>query len=405
MTRERRLQTREIPAELAFIQINRDEGGRILNICENGLSFETFAPIERERLLRFWFSLNLRERIEASGRLAWLDADGKVGGLRFLELSAKARRHLRTHLAAELSTQLASHHSPEPGTQPNVALRPQLVDSVKEKQREKGSLFFAALAKRAPEEVAVKPQVVDGAALENVKPATTDVWSNSGLQRSGGQPAEGFGSTNLIGMVALERYLTTSRRQFRRGILVGALVSLALAIASVAGWYFVRRPAAFRAGPSATLPGGATPGAAASAGSGVHDGQSTEISSSPSADRQPSRSSPNNPPRDAVFLPSASSSEAVRGTQKTATAPRESDAKLKKATPQQLWAQIQGGNARAAVELADRYLQGNGVPVNCDQARILLLVASEKNNADAIQKLRELDKTEGCPTPPTTGKH
>jgi TPR repeat protein len=45
--------------------------------------------------------------------------------------------------------------------------------------------------------------------------------------------------------------------------------------------------------------------------------------------------------------------------------------------------------------LADRYLRGDGVPVNCLQARVLLLVASEKKNAAAVKKLHELDKT-GC---------
>jgi len=50
----------------------------------------------------------------------------------------------------------------------------------------------------------------------------------------------------------------------------------------------------------------------------------------------------------------------------------------------------------AAVALADLYTRGEGVPVNCEQARILLLVASEKNNAEASKKLQGLDKG-GCP--------
>jgi TPR repeat protein len=67
------------------------------------------------------------------------------------------------------------------------------------------------------------------------------------------------------------------------------------------------------------------------------------------------------------------------------------------ATPQQLWGSVQAGNSNAAVTLADMYLNGDGVPANCDQARVLLLIASEKNNQEAIRKLRDLDKT-GCPT-------
>jgi len=66
-------------------------------------------------------------------------------------------------------------------------------------------------------------------------------------------------------------------------------------------------------------------------------------------------------------------------------------------TPKQLWAAVQAGNTKAAVELADLYIKGQGVDQNCNQARVLLLVASEKRNAEAIKKLAELDKT-GCPS-------
>ena len=65
------------------------------------------------------------------------------------------------------------------------------------------------------------------------------------------------------------------------------------------------------------------------------------------------------------------------------------------ATPQQLWLAVQAGNMKAAVALADLYARGDGVPVNCEQARVLLLVASEKRNAEAPKKLQELDKG-GC---------
>jgi TPR repeat protein len=65
-------------------------------------------------------------------------------------------------------------------------------------------------------------------------------------------------------------------------------------------------------------------------------------------------------------------------------------------TPEQMWASVQSGNSKAAVALADLYIKGEGVPQNCNQARVLLLAASEKRNAEAIKRLHELDKT-GCP--------
>jgi len=57
---------------------------------------------------------------------------------------------------------------------------------------------------------------------------------------------------------------------------------------------------------------------------------------------------------------------------------------------------VQAGNSKAALELAELYIQGDGVPQNCTQARVLLMVASEKRNTGAIKRLQELDKT-GCP--------
>ena len=64
-------------------------------------------------------------------------------------------------------------------------------------------------------------------------------------------------------------------------------------------------------------------------------------------------------------------------------------------TPEQLWSALQAGNTKAAVALADLYARGEGVPVNCQQARILLQIASAKKNAEAVRKLQELDKG-GC---------
>ena len=66
------------------------------------------------------------------------------------------------------------------------------------------------------------------------------------------------------------------------------------------------------------------------------------------------------------------------------------------ATPQQLWSSFEAGNMKAAVALAELYTRGEGVAVNCEQVRILLLVASGENDAEASKKLQELDKG-GCP--------
>jgi TPR repeat protein len=118
----------------------------------------------------------------------------------------------------------------------------------------------------------------------------------------------------------------------------------------------------------------------------------------------PATYSPNNPPETTLARHKLLSQESSSRYQAAESAgrPAVADSKRSKkisATPQQLWASVQAGSSKAAVALADLYIRGEGVPVNCDQARVLLLVASEKNNAEAIQELRDLDKTD-CPAAP-----
>lgn len=362
MTRERRQQARTIPSELGFIQISGDEGGRIVDISEAGLRFETFAPIERQRRLQFWFSLNLRERVEASGRLAWLDAAGKVGGLRFLDLSARALRHLRSYVDANPG---------EPLERPSRKLAALLSALPKDRGRQEekqtnGTVFFAALAaERARRVRATNYDLGNATVLRKAHSGPRNSGDTSGFERAAEHPALNFySSQDATGMVSLEWHLMDTRRQLKRGLLLGALVSLILTIAGTS--YFVRKPRSSGGRVSPTVPAlqAVAPETQASSG--------------------------------------ASETRAIRPAKETGTTePRGVDAKPPKksnATPEQLWAAVQKGNTTAAVELADRFLRGDGVPVNCEQAHVLLLVASEKNNSDATKKLAELEKT-GCPKP------
>ena len=65
------------------------------------------------------------------------------------------------------------------------------------------------------------------------------------------------------------------------------------------------------------------------------------------------------------------------------------------AASQLLWSAVEKGNLTAETTLANLYLRGEGVPKNCDQARVLLSAASDKGNAEAKRKLLELNQT-GC---------
>lgn len=55
-----------------------------------------------------------------------------------------------------------------------------------------------------------------------------------------------------------------------------------------------------------------------------------------------------------------------------------------------LWKSVAKHNGQATVLLSDLYLKGNGVPKNCDQARVLLDSAARKGVAGAGERLRNL---------------
>ncbi|HET6179180.1 MAG TPA: hypothetical protein VFE61_19785 [Candidatus Sulfotelmatobacter sp.] len=60
-----------------------------------------------------------------------------------------------------------------------------------------------------------------------------------------------------------------------------------------------------------------------------------------------------------------------------------------------LWKAIAKRNAAATLQLSDLYLRGDGVPKNCDQARVLLDAAASKGTKGAAERLRHLQAF-GC---------
>jgi hypothetical protein len=167
--------------------------------------------------------------------------------------------------------------------------------------------------------------------------------------------------TNITRLVPLDRHRSAIRWQFIRGVAIGILVSSAVAIPAFK-YSNIRQRGAF----------------SQEEGSGqtVLGNSDTQVASRP---KPPVPVPVNRPaPLTGLAVPE------LRPTKKTLT------------TLAQLWASAEAGNTKAAVALADLYLRGDGVPMNCDQARVLLFVASRENDAEATKKLQDLDET-GCP--------
>ena len=336
MNLDRRLQERKQLERTVLCKLGGDERGSVLNLSQDGLCFESLAPIEDKALRQLRLSVDLNGAIEATGQLAWIDSAKRTGGLRFLELSAPAREQIRLWLS-ETST-----------------------------------------------------QITENTATSGVGASSGTNWRGS-LGNLDGQADEGAGTEKLFGqevsvasteLVSLERYRKQTLRHLLLGVLVGFGTSTAVMISVF--WYVGRTKSSSPARP------------AASASRTVQSSEKqTQVSpaqpiSSLWATPHPAKAEQ---PVGANQAPVASASSALKAPSSSGQVQRP---KKVSATPEQLWSALQKGDMKAAVALADLYMRGEGVEVNCDQARMLLLVASGKKNAEASKKLQELDKG-GCP--------
>jgi hypothetical protein len=331
---ERREKTRKVPDQFAFLQIEQDDGGTVLDISEGGLRFESFAPVQEQGPIHFWFSLNLRERIEAWGEVAWTGPERKSGGLKFLSLSEGGREQIREYLAR------SSSHKPAAKT----ATRD--TDAV--------ASFVSRARPRQPANSPAKKET-----------------SEAGIPFPANAEAAGSGV-----LVPMQRHLAAMRRQLIIGLLIGLGVAAIVAFGAIKlSQYFHENRAATK--PPVELPAQPAPGAGSTsvappAASGTHTDvfAISEQKKGTVASRTPPASPPDTPVR--------------------------TSRSKNPLTPDQLWTLVQAGNGTAAAALAELYIKGEGVPQSCAQARVLLLVASEKRNAAAIKRLADLDK-EGCP--------
>jgi hypothetical protein len=331
---ERREKLRKVPQQFAFLQLELDDGGTVLDISEGGLRFASFAPVQESGPIHFWFSLNLRERIEAWGEVAWTDAERKSGGLKFLSLSEGGLERIREYIGRSSATEITA------------------------KTEARKTDAVATFVSRA------RPwQMTKSFAGAQ----TTDA----------GIPFHASHDPKADGMlVPIQRHLAAMRHQLIVGVLVGACAASIVALATVALSQYLHENRA-AAKPPAEMPAQTKPGASAPA---------IEPTAAGSA------------PADVFAIGNQKKAGAAARIPATPPADTGGHASRSKSpiTPDQLWILVQAGNSTAAAALAELYIKGEGVPQSCAQARVLLLVASEKRNAAAIKRLAELDK-EGCP--------
>jgi len=476
MDQNRRRFLRKVPDDIAFIQIERDEVGKVLNISEGGLSFCSVTPVPRNLPVYFWFSFNLKDRIEAMGEVTWTDLSRTIGGLRFTQLSQTNRElvqkwvsRLRREEPPEeievleeevpeleeesLVPQLVAVGAPEPFRMNRSAapVRTNGLDRVA-KFVSKARAFrpissFGGKVAEQPKPAPTSPLGAHalGAPAVGIEPPRLGTESpklrieppkllterpmfsmetgaapslpsidakSSSLSSSLPSPFSFRGIESLIELVPLQRHLSAKKRQLLCGVLLGIGISALVTLPALKFWNSrahaeTLKPApvdssALKNSPAADPPASSLPAATAPKPSYPVAG----IFSDPNPvlpKKGPTASLTSRTQLPASFWKEERKTVPVKNQKpapgKSASLTNASAATNKKSgmNPNQLWGEVQAGSSKAAVELAELYIKGDGVPKNCQQARVLLLTASEKRNTAAIKRLRDLDQGSVCP--------
>jgi PilZ domain len=487
MDQNRRRYLRKVPDDIAFIQIERDEVGKVLNISEGGLSFKSVTPVPRNLPVYFWFSFNLKDRIEGMGEVTWTDLSRTIGGVRFTQLSQENREliqkwvsRLRREEPPEeevdvveeipeleeeaLVPQLVAVGEPEP-FRPSPPYGPAKSNGVDRVARfvskARANKPMASLGGRIAEEPQPAPAAelaatalgasalgieLPSLGIQSPKLATPETeFPSLGIEPSKLLPERPMFSMetgpspsiapslpsvdpksspfsfrsieSLIELVPLQRHLSAKKRQLLCGILLGIGISALVTLPALKFWNSRAHAETIRPAvpdsstprnnavtqPPASDPAAATAAKPSYPAAGVFSDPNPVV---PRKEKPQNLLSRTQLPasfwkeeRNAVPAKGQKLSAGTAASQKPpATSASTSTTPDKKSgmNPNQLWGQVQAGDSKAAVELAELYIKGDGVPQNCQQARVLLLVASEKRNTAAIKRLHDLDKGSAC---------
>ncbi len=98
----RRRHYRHQVQSLAYVNLDQGNGGIIRNLGDSGIAIQAVVPllVNQQVFLRFELA-NPRARVEATGRVAWVDPMGQAG-MEFLTLSQRSGRLLKEWIFVQL---------------------------------------------------------------------------------------------------------------------------------------------------------------------------------------------------------------------------------------------------------------------------------------------------------------
>ena len=345
METERRKSVRKRTDQLLYAEFGPDNGSVLLNLGEEGCSFQSIAPVRGE-YVRFSLSVGDGRKLEGRGQMVWSDPANKVGGLHFLNPSAELRDQVREWLEEALVTA-------------DGELDRAAVESQEKKRRRKK---LTARAELMSSEVTLNVGKGGGGPLPEVELAPISVVDGTGVIGSK-DPRKIWRGVSVIAFAIM---VCVALVAYRRE--VGHLVvSFGSTIAGDQQKHGIVAPAE-----------GAVSDSPIPEAQPIAVSDTTETSIESSADAAPA------------------SAEELTGAGEAPVKHVASKQRILTQDVPSLWTSVENGDTVAEVSLASRYVRGDGVPQSCAQARVLLEAAVKRGSAVARQKLAELGQA-GCP--------
>lgn len=374
MQTERRCVQRKRLGRISYIEFEAGRGGIVLDASEKGLGFRAAEAVQQlgPGRVRIWISPRPEERIEITGSVVWTDSSNKTGGLRFIETGADSSDQIRTWLwrpsEGEVSPQF--QHSPWPAR--SAEKLPEVQDET----------HYDANPPRSPVASRAKTHLGEARPIgRRPVPGMPSLFTaNSPGQSQDSQASErgiayrlatGF----LIGVFVMA--VAVLFEMFRPEI--GALlIQMGEKITGISPQPQTSSPLPS----SAPVPAPPSPSIEANPAQNEASGDSDL---GPNSSGQVDSQSPN------LAIPPTKVGPDRSPSRRSANSAQDRSAELTR-----LWSAVASGNSSAEVDLARLYLRGDGVPRNCEQAKVLLTAAAKRGNVEARQQLKEL-RTSGCP--------
>lgn len=374
--------------QLLYAELGPNNGSIVLNLSEGGCSFQAITPI-RNQELHFSFAIGGGQEIEGTGRVVWVEKTKKVGGMRFINLTAPLQEQIRSWLAdpkaIDVSATVYSPVATMPGDPEAKARRKRLREEARlqweaaqhhweypvpvERPIQAAADSFPSEADIRQPETAPELEALQAVPQESIRSPSAGLWR--------GVAAIVLAAT--LGSLMIAYHRQTGSALIWLGTMLGGRAEESRGVSPAdAG-----KPSN---GPPANL--------AVRTASETN----TRLNSAPEGQEAGSRVPVTMSQPAAEALPVAGESDAseVSGQDQVPSENQAAGSSYSSKEVQTLWGRVESGDTGAEIALAERYARGDGVAKSCGQAKVLLDAAAKRGNPDAQRKREELSQTE-CP--------